>query len=158
MRIDAYAQFIARSNGEWNGLGEFIGNPEGFFDPREFTQIVRQEPFRCFKAGEPNGKGRINKSSSWSSEKIEVAGDDVYQVCDNLVEKFVPYIDGLIAFKNKFDVVYQIDVILYKVGIETNGVFFGERVIEFCHKTGTVINVNTMLADENGWDKDLEKE
>ena len=77
----------------------------------------------------------------------------MFEICDRLVERFKPYIDEIRAFKSKYNVVSEIEVVLYKMGIESTGPFFSNRVINFCSETGTEISVNTMLASTEGEDK-----
>ena len=160
MTVDAYAWFIVKSAGEFSSESGYVSYPDGIFDPEDFTACVKQEPRESWKFGDkrtsaisPKIRETTYPSSSWLSERVEAEGEDVVDICDRLVERFEPYIDEIREFKYKYHVFTEIEVVLYKMGLESNGPFFTSRVIDFCSETGTEINVNTMLASTEGEDK-----
>lgn len=161
MKVDAYVHFIVKSAGEIPEEGGYICYENSIFDPSEFTEIVHCKPRKSWKFGEEivdhiNNKDFVNtaRSSTWLSERITGVGDDVYQIIDKLLDMFEPHVDGLIAFSKKYNVYYEIEFILYKVGLDSSGLFLDSRCIEFCHKTGTEIAIQTMLAGDEGFDLD----
>lgn len=160
MNTDAYAWFIVKSAGEYSAESGFNCAQNGDFDPQEFTSDVKQNPREFWKIGDKRASAASTKvqetchtSSAWLSQRVEAEGSDVLDICDKLVERFEPYIDEIREFKSKYNVVSEIEVVLYKMGIESTGPFFSSRVIGFCSKTGTEISVNTMLASTEGEDK-----
>lgn len=160
MTVDAYAWFIVKSAGEFSSESGYVSYPDGIFDPEDFTACVKQKPRQCWKFGDKRTSAFSAKvrettypSSSWLSERVEAEGEDVVDICDRLVERFEPYIDEIREFKSKYHVFTEIEVVLYKMGLESNGPFFTSRVIDFCSETGTEISVNTMLASTEGEDK-----
>ena len=157
---DAYAWFIVKSVGEYSAENGFKCSHNGNFDPQEFTGATKQNPRECWQIGDKRTSAAFAKvkenchtSSSWLSERVEAEGEDVVDICDRLVERFEPYIDEIREFKSKYHVFTEIEVVLYKMGLESNGPFFTSRVIDFCSETGTEISVNTMLASTEGEDK-----
>lgn len=156
MNIDAYAWFIVKSAGDFSSETGYICNGDNtVFDPKEFTETVGQEPSKCWKYGDKRESSASRKNqetsylfSAWFSEQVEANGDDVYEMCDKLVDMFEPYVEGMAAFRQKYDVIFEIEIVLYKVGMETNGLFFSHRLIDFCNRTGTEIDVNTMFASD----------
>ncbi|SEV82783.1 protein of unknown function [Ruminococcaceae bacterium KH2T8] len=160
MTVDAYAWFIVKSAGEFSSESGYVSYPDGIFDPEDFTACVMQEPRESWKFGDkrtsaisPKIRETTYPSSSWLSERVEAEGEDVVDICDRLVERFEPYVDEIREFKSKYHVFTEIEVVLYKMGLESNGPFFTSRVIDFCSETGTEISVNTMLASTEGEDK-----
>ena len=160
LNTDAYAWFIVKSAGEYSAESGFNSSKIGTLDPHEFTSAVKQKPRECWKIGDKRTSAASTKvqetchtSSAWLSERVEAEGSDVFDICERLVERFEPYIDEIREFKSKYHVFTEIEVVLYKMGLESNGPFFTSRVIDFCSETGTEISVNTMLASTEGEDK-----
>ena len=159
MNVDAYAWFIVKSAGEYSAESGFKCSRNGDFNPQELTSAVKQNPRESWKIGDKRTSATSAKVqetchtfSAWLSERVEADGSDVFDICDRLVERFEPYVDEIKEFKSKYNVVSEIEVVLYKMGLESTGTFFSSRVIDFCSKTGTEISVNTMLASSEGED------
>ena len=156
-KSDGYICFSVKSNGEYSETNGYVGFPGSEFSPDEITNIVKQSPSKCWSCGDnrknaysPNNKKRKYMFSSWKSKLRYYNLDNQYDEIIKMVRELNLYANQLQEFKKRYDVLYEIEVVLYNLELGMPDLFFDAEIIAFCYKTKTEIRVVTMLANNSG--------
>ncbi len=71
---------------------------------------------------------------------------DVYQMASSLVGKLAPHIEGILQAQKRFGLEAVLEVVLTispDDSISTPSIGFERDVIEFAHRTGAIIDIDT---------------
>jgi len=120
----------------------------GEFDPDDITERLGIEPIRKRKKGDemPRPVGVTNvryyNCSGWCAEESNVDRYDVEKQCLDTIKNLKKKIPELLEIKSLYNVDFTIFVVPTIYNGETPMIGFNKEVIEFCHLTGTYIDVD----------------
>ena len=148
----SYTYFTIVSGGELGKYGH-EASATGVFDPDEVTKLLEIEPFSSFKKGdyrenipkdEPQAKYDFSK---WSGEKSEIERYDIQQQCLDTIRRLKNKIPELLEIKSCYDVEFYLSVVPHIYNAESPIIYFDKEIIEFCYLTGTEIDVDTYVYE-----------
>lgn len=146
-KTHTYTYFGIESNGKIGNRG-LVGNERGIFDPEYITNILGIQPFSCWKKGDKRRDGTEYLFSSWDAEKSSIERLDVQEQVLDTIKSLKNKISILKEIKEQYDVNYVIMVVQSIYGEEEPQIGFNKEIIEFCYLTGTVINFDTYIHQE----------
>jgi uncharacterized protein DUF4279 len=134
---------------ENNNIGRvYLGLRGDDFDPHEVSAVIGIEATQGRRKGaEPRRGLSLPKISSWDYSTEKVQGIvDVYEMGSALVRELTPHIDGIIRAIKKFHLEATFQVILTVTpdeSVSTPAIGFDRDVLEFIHKIGGTIDIDT---------------
>ena len=147
-----YTYFGICSNGELGPFG-LVSTDAGAFDPDHITKLLGIKPFRSFKKGDwrknistdaPQAKFGFSR---WCACESRADRYDVNKQCLETIQDLKEKIPELLKIKDLYDVDFTLMVVAYIYRAETPILSFDKEIIEFCHLTGTEIDVDTYVYE-----------
>lgn len=145
-RTSSYTYFAIQSNGKI--CKGFVAYENGIFDPKEITQILEIEAFSSWAYGDRRVDGSEYLFSTWSAEKSEVGRLDVEAQCRDTIKNLKNKVPQLNRIKQQYDVKFVLMIVPSIYHEEQPWISFNEEVIEFCYLTGTTIEVDMYIHEE----------
>lgn len=113
------------------------------FDPDQVSELIGIKATRTMRKGSPTPK-----HSSWiySTERKKDEIIDVYEMASSLISRLAPRIDGILNAKKRFGLEAVLEVVLTispDDSLSTPAIGFERDVIEFVHRTGATIDIDT---------------
>ncbi len=117
------------------------------FDPGSISEEIGIEPTRIKHKGVP-----IPKQSSWiySTGKIKHEIIDVYQMASSVVSALASYAENIRRVKERYALDAVLEVVLTVTpddSISTPAIGFDLDVIDFLHKVGATIDIDTYRGE-----------
>ncbi len=125
-----------------------MGYEKGIFNPDDITKALGLQPFRSRKKGDIRKNGTQFLFSSWDAEKSEVGRLDVEAQCMDTIKYLKLKIPILKQIKEQYDVNYVIMIVPKIYGEEQPIMSFDKEIIEFCYLTGTSIQVDMYIFQD----------
>ena len=142
-QTSSYTYFSIFSNGKMGGRG-WEGTEAGAFEPDDITEILNIEPFAKWKKGdvmERHPQGWLYQFSRWSAEKSDIDRIDAGKQCRESIKNLKNKVPELLEIKSLYDVLFRI-MIVPEIRGEKVLLYFEKEIIDFCHCTGTTIDVD----------------
>lgn len=146
-KTHTYTYFGIESNGQIDSRG-LVGNKRGIFNPDDITNVLGIQPIRCWKKGDKRRNDTEYLFSSWDAEKSDIGRLDVEAQVLDTIKNLKNKISILNDIKEQYDVNYVIMVVQSIYGDESPLIGFNEDIIEFCYLTGTTINFDTYIYQD----------
>ena len=154
-KTTCYSYFDICSEGELQyGVG-FVAEENSEFDPDYITELLGIEPHNKWRTGEPRRHGAgvygAYKFSRWGACRQDTPENDAREQCLAIVRMLKDKIPALKQIKREYNVSFCIIVVPEIYNEEAPALCFDEEIIEFCHATGTVIDIDTYVHDRESW-------
>lgn len=140
-KTNSYTYFGIGSKGEIDHRG-LVAYESGIFNPEDITKLLGIQPFSSWSYGDTRRNGSKYLFSDWSAEKSAVGRLDVEEQCIDTIKNLKNKVSLLKDIKEQYDVHYVIMIVPSIYGEEKPLISFNEEIIEFCHLTGTTIEVD----------------
>lgn len=113
------------------------------FDPAEVSAIVGIKPTLAKRKGSP-----LPKISYWQygTERQKAELIDVSDLSSRLIKDLSPHVDGILKAKKQFNLEAVLEVVLTVSpddSVSTPAIGFEKDVIDFLHKVGGTIDIDT---------------
>ena len=121
----------------------------GDFDPNEITKKLGLKPFECWKKGMRRHGGSLYTVSAWHFGKCDTYDPDTARQMEQTIRELRGKTELLREIREKYEVSYYLEVVprLYP-GNVTPSLSPSPEVLEFCHATKTLVDIDMYLADE----------
>lgn len=145
-----WSRFVVLSSGYYDEKQGYISNKEDSFDPEEITNILKTNPKFSCKYGEhikdSKDTNRTYCFSAWFSKNVYDPPIDRDDHCNKIIQLLAPYEYELLEYKKTHKVFYEIEICIYESG---NDMLINSDIINFCHRLGIEIRINTVLLNYN---------
>ena len=142
-KTTCFSYFAICNRGEIRPNIGFVAEENSGFDPEEFTRLLGIVPFASNRLGtlRPNGHG-VWPFSCWSACKQSEPRLDAEAQCLSIVRTLQDKIPILLQIKQKYAVDFSLIIVPEIENGETPVLCFSQRIIDFCHATGTEIGID----------------
>lgn len=116
---------------------------KGVFNPDELSDLLQLQPTRTWRVGDRRKDGSIYDFALWEYGMCREYDVDVEKQCLKTIQDLLPYAEQINAFRKSHDLSCYLELVPSVWVDETMPALgFGEEVIGFCYRSGTIIDID----------------